>query len=175
METENRTSPDRNAGRKAAEVYRAACELFDERPDWVTFFRRILGRKGIVRESYPDAELLRKFEQTRTYLKIQQMLAKLREQGIDPEVTPAEPVRVITVRIPESLHELLRDEAGDLRTSVNKLCISKLLQLIDKELVPEEATIRANLARAKREREQVRQGATAESEEDEIEKVGEDL
>ena len=32
----------------------------------------------------------------------------------------------------------LREEAYEHRTSMNKLCISKLLQIIDKELMPEE-------------------------------------
>ena len=42
--------------------------------------------------------------------------------------------RVITVRLPESLHEALKAEAVDHKTSMNKLCISKLLQaLIDEE------------------------------------------
>jgi predicted HicB family RNase H-like nuclease len=45
---------------------------------------------------------------------------------------------VITVRLPKSLHESLRAEAHDRRTSMNKLCISKLLQVIDDELVPAE-------------------------------------
>ena len=45
-----------------------------------------------------------------------------------------EVTRVITVRLPESLHEALKAEAVDHKTSMNKLCISKLLQaLIDEE------------------------------------------
>jgi hypothetical protein len=46
---------------------------------------------------------------------------------------------VITVRLPKSLHESLRAEAHDRHTSMNKLCISKLLQVVDGELVPSEA------------------------------------
>ena len=72
------------------------------------------------------------------YQEIQQMLTKLREQG--PVATdPAEPTRVITVRLPKSLHEALRAEAHEHRTSMNKLCISKLLQFIDGQMVPSEA------------------------------------
>ena len=51
----------------------------------------------------------------------------------------AEPTRVITVRLPKSLHESLRDEAYEHRTSMNKLCISKLLQFIDGQQVPPES------------------------------------
>ena len=50
----------------------------------------------------------------------------------------AEPTRVITVRLPKSLHEALRVEAHEHRTSMNKLCISKLLQFIDGQQVPAE-------------------------------------
>ena len=39
-----------------------------------------------------------------------------------------EPIRVITVRVPASVHEYLRAEAHEKRTSMNKLCITKLLQ-----------------------------------------------
>jgi predicted HicB family RNase H-like nuclease len=46
-----------------------------------------------------------------------------------------EKTRVITVRLPESLHTSLQHEAAQLNTSMNKLCISKLLQVIDKQLV----------------------------------------
>ena len=62
-------------------------------------------------------------------------VAKLRERGNAP-VDENEPTRVITVRLPKSLHESLRTEAHEKRTSMNKLCISKLLQMIDDELIP---------------------------------------
>ncbi len=47
-----------------------------------------------------------------------------------------ERTKVITVRLPVSLHEALGEEAHEHRTSVNKLCISKLLQFIDHDFVP---------------------------------------
>ena len=50
----------------------------------------------------------------------------------------AEPTRVITVRLPKSMHDALKDEAYEHRTSMNKLCISKLLQFIDGQQVPPE-------------------------------------
>ena len=41
---------------------------------------------------------------------------------------------MITVRLPESLHESLKAEAADHNTSMNKLCITKLLMaLIDEQ------------------------------------------
>ncbi len=66
---------------------------------------------------------------------VQQMLTRLRERGCEGGI-PAESIRVITVRLPGALHDALKDEAHDHRTSMNKLCISKLLRLIDNQFVP---------------------------------------
>jgi predicted HicB family RNase H-like nuclease len=119
-------------------VQQKAYELFSKSPDWVTFYRNILGLHGIVRQHFTNKEALAQFEQTDSYAAIQQMLTKLREQtSIDPP-EPPEPTRVITVRLPKSVHEALRVEAHEHCTSMNKLCISKLVQFIDDELVPEE-------------------------------------
>jgi predicted HicB family RNase H-like nuclease len=84
---------------------------------------------------FPSATDLARFEQTKEYADIQQMVAKLRERANDPTDT-REPTRVITVRLPKSLHESLRTEAHERKTSMNKLCISKLLQMVDEELIP---------------------------------------
>ena len=120
------------------EVFRHASELFSQEPDWVTFFREVLGVDGIVRRLYRDGAELAQFEQSDEYRNIQQMLAKLREKNGEPNGSPKEPTRVITVRMPKSLHESLKNEAHEMHTSMNKLCISKLLQVVDEELVPTE-------------------------------------
>lgn len=122
---------------KEQEVYRIAHELFSQSPDWVTFFREVLGLEGIVKQAYPSAEAMADFERTNEYAEIQQMLAKLRERSVaTPMPEDLEPTRVITVRLPKSLHEALRHEAHERRTSMNKLCISKLLQVVDEQLIP---------------------------------------
>ena len=118
------------------DVFRIADEIYRQRPSWVTFFREVLGVDGIVRQVYTSQDALSHFEQTPEYQKIQQMLAKLRENDSDLPGGPREPTRVITVRLPKSLHESLRAEAHDRHTSMNKLCISKLLQVVDDDLVP---------------------------------------
>jgi len=123
---------------KEREVFQRAYQLFTKKPDWVTFFREVLGVSGIVRKAYTTRVEMEEFEQTETYSTIQQMLAKLRE-GSSPSAEDGEPIRVVTVRLPKSLHDLLREEAYEHRTSMNKLCISKLLRMIDKELVPDES------------------------------------
>jgi predicted HicB family RNase H-like nuclease len=111
---------------------RVANEMFSHQPDWITFFREVLGVDGILRKLFATPEELAAFEKTAEYAEIQQMLAKLREKtagGADDK----EPTRVITVRLPKSLHESLKTEAHDRNTSMNQLCISKLLQVIEAE------------------------------------------
>jgi len=120
---------------KSHEALAAAQEAFDRKADWVTFFREVLGMDGIVRRLYPSREALAEFEKTAEYAEIQAMLAKLRFKD-DGSATKQEPVRVITVRMPASMHEALKDEAHTYRTTINQLCISKLVQILDSELVP---------------------------------------
>lgn len=122
---------------RGQEAYRVAGEMFRQEPDWVTFFREVLGVDGVVRRLFPTAEEMAAFEQTKEYAEIQQMLARLRDKN-DTSSEGIEPTRVITVRMPKSLHESLRAEAHMRKTSMNKLCISKLLQMIDDELVPQD-------------------------------------
>jgi hypothetical protein len=43
---------------------------------------------------------------------------------------------MITVRIPKSLHDSICAEANELAVSVNKLCITRMLQKIDTNLIP---------------------------------------
>ena len=126
--------------------------LFQRNPDWATFYREILGLHGTIRRHYPTLDALSAFEETEAYREVQQMLRKLRErkppatEGAEAEnegkkkkaapLPTSEPTQVVTVRIPRSLHAALRVEAHEHRTSMNKLCISKLLQFIDAEHGP---------------------------------------
>ena len=75
------------------DVFRVADEIFRQRPSWVTFFREVLGVDGIVRQVHSSPEALSQFEQTPEYQKIQQMLAKLRENDADLPGGPREPTR----------------------------------------------------------------------------------
>lgn len=127
---------------KRQEVIRIAQDLYRQSPDWVAFFREILGLTGVVRRAFPTSEELVAFEQTDEYAEIQAMLANLRKTGPLPP-DEEEPTRVITVRMPRSLHESLRAEAHDRKTSMNKLCISKLLQVIGDELIPADMILAA--------------------------------
>jgi hypothetical protein len=143
-------SSDRLAKHRAMEVnvtakscyqglLQTARQLYETEPDWVTFFRDILGVDGIVRRQFTRLEDLTAFEKSPEFEQIQKWLVKLREQKNVTD-TESEPTRVITIRLPKSMHEYLRTEAHDLRTSMNKLCMSKLLQVIEQDLIPTERT-----------------------------------
>jgi len=122
---------------KYQQILTTAKRLYEQEPDWVTFFREVLGVDGMVRGSFTSLEELAAFERSQEFEQIQKWLVKLREQRNATD-TESEPTRVITVRLPKSMHEYLRTEAHDLRTSMNKLCISKLLQVIEQDLIPAE-------------------------------------
>ncbi len=135
------------AEEKQTAVKEIADKLYDQKPDWITFYREILGMDGIVRQTFPGRQELAAFEQSPAYQEILRLLTMLRQLPPPPpigdpnsskekEKDDAELTRVITVRLPQCMHEALRAEAHDHRTSVNALCISKLLQWIDSQNVP---------------------------------------
>lgn len=126
------------------EIRTAAQRLYTAKADWITFYREILGLRGMIRRHFPTLDEMAGFEHTETYREIQRMLADLRrcvpakKEPAGDELAQAlgEETKVITVRIPQSLHDALKIEAYEHHTSVNKLCISKLLQFVDADHVP---------------------------------------
>ena len=108
------------------EAIRMASEMFRNRPHWVVFFREILGVGGVVRQLFPSMEDMGEFQQSEEYRVIQRMLTQLR--GQEEPGKEREQTRVITVRLPAAVHDALREEAKGLETSINKLCITKLLR-----------------------------------------------
>jgi predicted HicB family RNase H-like nuclease len=121
------------------QVLAAAQKWFAQDLDWVSFFREVMGIDGVVRRTFPNFDDLATFERSPEFDQIQKMVVRLREKKNATD-TESEPTRVITVRLPKSMHEYLRTEAHDLRTSMNKLCISKLLQVIEQDMIPTEKT-----------------------------------
>ncbi len=115
------------AGR-CQKVLQVARQLYQGKPDWVTFFRETLGVNGAARSVFSTQDEYVNFEQSQEFAEIQKMVAGLRTRKAGGSKN--EPTRVITVRLPESLHEALKAEASDHNTSMNKLCISKLLQVL---------------------------------------------
>jgi len=109
-----------------------AARMFAHQPPWISFFRELLGVGGQIRKLFPTPAEFAEFEKTPEYAEILAMLTQLRKRG-EPQKDEEEPTRVITVRLPKSLHESLRAEAHERNISMNKLCISKLLRAIDDE------------------------------------------
>jgi predicted HicB family RNase H-like nuclease len=132
---------DTAVGHDAQAILEVAERLFAAEPDWIVFFREIMGLDGIVRRTYQTPDSLMRFECSTEYARIREMLDALRQK--QQEKSPVrEAQRVVTVRMPMSLHETLKAEAQEMNVSINKLCISKLLKLLDenacRDLVPEE-------------------------------------
>jgi predicted HicB family RNase H-like nuclease len=123
---------------RCQKVRQFAHNLYQRGPDWVTFFREVLGVSGAARKVFTSQEEFVAFEKSDEYGAIQQMVNGLRHRK-GGGGTQYEPTRVITVRLPESLHEALKAEANDHNTSMNKLCISKLLQVLVEGEQPERA------------------------------------
>ncbi len=123
------------ANAKRRLVFETATELFGVAPTWTAFYRETLGGEGVSRALFIDANEVREYECSEEYSKVLEMLTVLRSRDL-PENDPHEPQRMITVRIPKSLHDSICDEANELSVSVNKLCISRLLQKVDPTMIP---------------------------------------
>ena len=121
---------DLPAAERGREVIRLAQEAFAQTGNWVVFYREMLGADGVVRRLFPDLQQLRVFEQSSEFAELQEMVAAMRSQD-GSKADASEPERMITIRLPKSLHDVLKLESEESNLSINKLCISKLLQPID--------------------------------------------
>ena len=122
-------TPDAHA---ATAVLHVAERLHSMDPEWVVFFREVLGVDGIVRRTFCDPAALLRFECSPQYARIREMLDGLRVRQ-QQRPSDRETQRVVTVRMPRSLHETLKAEADQMRVSINTLCISKLMKLLDEQ------------------------------------------
>jgi hypothetical protein len=116
-------------------VVALAAELFGVAPTWTAFYREVLGESGIVRGVFPEMEERQAYEQTDAHSQVFEMLTTLRSRDL-PENDPTEPQRMITIRLPMTLHNAICSEANELEVSVNKLCISRMLQQLDDRMIP---------------------------------------
>ena len=140
----NKTVESIRSGLQLAPSFEARCQqafdvandLFGCAPNWICFYREMLGGSGLVHELFPGGGDFGRFLRTEQYHQIQLMLTALRSRDL-PENDPNDPQRMITVRLPKSLHGAMCEEAGRLGISVNRLCISRMLQLLDPKMIPE--------------------------------------
>lgn len=137
-ELRDKLSLSGDASARAKEVVKVAAELFGVAPTWVAFFREVLAREGVIASLFPQAEDRKAFQLTDEFGQVLDMLTALRSRDL-PENDRTEVQRMITVRIPKCVHDYICDEANSLQVSVNKLCISRLLQRSDERMIPTSA------------------------------------
>jgi hypothetical protein len=117
---------------KRREALRVADELYRQKPDWLVFFREMFGVEGAIAKLFPTPEERAAFDASQEHAEIHRKMAELRAQSVlRLDIEDREPTRVITVRLPKSIHEALRAEAHARQTSMNKLCIAKLIHIFD--------------------------------------------
>lgn len=122
---------------KIARINSAGDKLFNRVPTchWMEFYSAIFGIHGIIRRELGPmllqshkTDLVRVCEQ----LRILRELTK--HQPFEP-TTPAQQddatERVITVRLPRAVHAALHKESREREMSLNQLCVSKLIRLMD--------------------------------------------
>lgn len=131
-----RRSATRDAGTEAASpaataVLRVAEDLHAMEPTWIVFFNEMLGVDGHAHRAFPEASDYKAFECSPQYARIRELLNDLRSR--QPDIHSQESRRVVTVRMPLSLHESLKAEARQYRISINQLCISKLIRMLDRQ------------------------------------------
>jgi hypothetical protein len=116
----------------ARTLLRVARDLYAMRPQWLEFFDRMLGVDGHIRKAFPDPEDLAAFECSPEYARIRELIDDLRsEQSASAPLRESR--KVLTVRVPRSLHETLKAEAQQLGVSINQLCITKLIRILDEQ------------------------------------------
>jgi predicted HicB family RNase H-like nuclease len=129
--------PEQGFADRCQQTLDVAEEAFAQTGSWVVFFREVLGIEGVVATLFPEPEEYQRFLQGPEHATLQEMLAAIRSQDRS-KADSVEPERMITIRIPRSLHEKLQQESSACGLSINKLAISKLLLPIDPRFVPEQ-------------------------------------
>ena len=122
---------------RCRQTLRLAEEAFSKTGSWVIFFREVLGVGGVVKQLFPEPQDFARFIEGPEFAQLHEMLAAIRSQD-QSKSDAAEPERMITIRIPRSLHESLQEESAACGLSINKLSISKLLYPANPRFVPEQ-------------------------------------
>jgi predicted HicB family RNase H-like nuclease len=116
-------------------IQQVAAELFGVAPTWTAFYRETLGVDGVAHRIFSDSEEYRNYECSDCHSKVLEMLTVLRCKDVT-DCDPTEVQKMITIRIPKSLHDRICAEANELDVSVNKLAITRMLQRIDMSMLP---------------------------------------
>ena len=122
-------------------VLRMAEEAFAKTGSWVVFYRELLAPGGVVDQLYDTPEARRYFEKTPHFADLLEMVTAIRSQD-DSKAGTYEPERVITVRLPRSLHAAAVREAEELELTVNSFCLTKILQPAGARFTPVQSGVR---------------------------------
>lgn len=95
------------------------------KPSSIYFFEQILSNEGIMQKQFVNPTEIQAFLKSPEYKLIFSMQNEL--QSKDDQSDSKIDTSVITVRLPVKLHESLKSEAHDHHTSLNKICVRKLL------------------------------------------------
>ncbi len=120
---------------RAAEIMQAAETQFADSGCWVAFYREMLGPAGLVNKTFPTPDEHELFCRGKQFAELQEMVAALRSHEM-AKGDMTEPEKMITIRLPQSLHQALTEEGELLNLSINKLCITKLLQRTESRFTP---------------------------------------
>lgn len=129
--------PDEDYDGRCRQALLLAEEAFAKTGSWVIFFREVLGVGGVVKQLFPNPDEFKRFIKGPEFATLHEMLAAIRGQD-QSKSDAVEPERMITIRIPRSLHEWLQQESDGCGLSINKLAIGKLLWPADPRYVPEQ-------------------------------------
>ncbi|WDQ15885.1 hypothetical protein [Rhodopirellula sp. P2] len=119
-------------------VLKLAGEVFAQTGSWVVFYREMMGCDGVVWKLFPDPAQRRHFESSPEFAELLEIMTSIRSQD-SSKTSLHEPERMITVRLPRSMHTTAVQEASELGLSINSYCLTKLLQPINKRFTPLEA------------------------------------
>jgi predicted HicB family RNase H-like nuclease len=136
LDLEVKVGPEASTEAKEREMLRLAEIAFPKTGLWVVFYRTLLGVDGLVNRLFPNPEEKAKFQASAAHAEIQEMVAALRSSDTS-KGDSIEPERMITIRIPMSLHAVLVEEAEQLGLSINQICVSKLLCPLNSRHIPE--------------------------------------
>lgn len=111
-------------------VMQVLTDLYRQQPDWVDFWRTAYGVDGVLMKAFGTPEAVSQFRETEEGQQIVKMLDNLRTMS-KKRRGAVEPTRVITVRLPKSMHDELKQEAHYHQISMNKMCVRKLMEAYD--------------------------------------------
>ena len=121
---------------KATKLLHEAQSMAPNAESWADLSNALFDpRIGIVAKAFPDKTERESFVKTAAYKKIRKLVADARERfGLIEGATPKASGKLV-VRMPQTLHQTLRQEALEEGISLNQLIVYKLAAQMPREQV----------------------------------------